>query len=232
MKNINIYNLSTYVSATQLTTIVKAINQYLVTLASDWNITTYQLVVTAYNSKVQPPANSIFIFNTTDEAGALGYHYEVAGSPYGKVFAKTIIDYGGVVLYKDSSTPTVAQCICHEVMEMIGNPTTNKWFNDNSLNLWAAELCDPVENNVLLTLVGTTKVGLSDYVLPAWFTPDATKGPYNKMNTLRAPFTLDAYGYAIVLQNGQYVAVYGKSINPDTKSKAEQDLAEFKAMYK
>jgi len=215
-----------------LATIVKAINPYLTTLSSEWNITVSQLLFNIYDAKKGILPNSIVIMNNTDQDGALGYHFESNGSAYGKVFAKTIIDNGGVVLYKDSKTPTIAQCICHEVMEMIGNPTANKWYNDNNMTFWAGELCDPVESNVLLTTVGTDKVGLSDYVLPNWFNPDATKGPFNKMNTLKKPFTLDSNGYAIIIQNGSFQSIYGSLANEDTKKESVERLNEYKSKFK
>ena len=45
------------------------------------------------------------------------------------------------------------------------------------------------------------KVGLCDWVLPSWSNPKGT-GPFNHLNTLKAPFTLDKNGYIIKLTGG------------------------------
>ena len=232
MKNYPVINLSTVVTLDQFTKMIKAINTYLSALTNDWNLQPMQLVASTYNSRNILP-NTIFILDTTDEAGALGYHFENAGNAIGKVFAKTIIQYGGVVLYKDNTTMTVAQCLCHELLEMVGNPTVNKWFLDNNGIFWAGELCDAVENNLyVVTLTGNVKVGLSDYVLPNYFSADTVRGPFNKMNTLSAPFTVDHYGYAITIQGNDIVAIYGSKYPEDKKSDVVKDIAEIKLSSK
>jgi len=204
-----IFNQSTVVNSTNLTNMVKAINMLLTSLSTDWGLAATQLVVGTGN---RYPNNTILLQDLTDDPGALGYHYEDNGKVIGKVFAKTIINYGGVVLYRDNYTFTVAQCVSHELFEMIGNQQINKWYLDNYGIFWAGELCDPVESNlVVYTLPGNIKVGLSDYVLPSWFSPDIITRPFNKLNTLTAPFRLSPGGYAIIIDNYTVEAIYGMS---------------------
>jgi hypothetical protein len=240
--NYNLYNLSTAVTTPNLQNMAKAINNFLVTLCNDWNLNPIQLVIGTYNSHIPIPNNSILIMDYTDVDGALGYHYELNGNAIAKVFAKTILGYGGVVMYRDSSTFTVAQCLCHELLEMIGNPQTNRWAMDNDGILWAMELCDAVESNLIVyTLPGNVKVGLSDYILPAWFSPDSTRGPYNKLNTIHSPFTVDSGGYSIILaiNDGYIDTVYGSTHQSGTASLVSinandiaSDVAELKEKYK
>jgi hypothetical protein len=230
MKNYPVINLSTVVNNDQFTKMIKAINIYLVTLCNDWNLQPAQLV--ASTSKLTVP-NTIFIFDNTDSQGALGYHFETNGNAIGKVFAKTILNYGGAVLYKDNVTMTVAQCLCHELLEMIGNPFINKWYLDNNGTFWAGELCDAVENNLYTILLpGNIKVGLSDYVLPNYFSADNTTRPFNKMNTLNAPFTVDHNGYAITIQGNNIIAIYGSNYPINKKVNVEKDISEMKVTYK
>jgi hypothetical protein len=232
MKNYPVINRSTVVSTDQFQKMIKAINPFLVTLCNDWNLQPAQLVATSYNPRTTAP-NTIFILDNSDEPGALGYHYEENGNPIGKVFAKTILQYGGAVLYKDNSTMTVAQCLCHELLEMIGNATVNKWYLDNNGIFWAAELCDAVESNLwVVTLAGNVKVGLSDYVLPNYFSADSTQRPFNKMNTLSAPFTVDHYGYAITIQGNDVVAIYGSKFPEEKKVDVVKDIDELKMTSK
>jgi len=207
MINYTIFNQSTVVNSTNLQNMVKAINMLLVNVCSDWGFAPTQLVIGTGNTH---PNNSIYMMDNTDVDGALGYHDEISGKAYAKIFAKTIINYGGAILYKDNYTFTVAQCLFHELLEMMGNNVANKWYLDNSGIFWAGELCDPVESNLIVyTLPGNIKVGLSDYVLPSWFSPDSTTRPFNKLNTLTAPFTLAPGGYAILIDNYQVIDIYG-----------------------
>jgi hypothetical protein len=93
---------------------------------------------------------------------------------------------------------------------MIGNNQTNKWYLDNNGIFWAGELCDPVESNLIIyTLPGNIKVGLSDYVLPNWFSADSTARPFNKLNTLNTPFSLSPGGYAIIINNYNVEEIFG-----------------------
>ena len=211
MINYTIFNQSTVVSTANLQNMVKAMNLFLTTVCNDWGLAPVQLII---GSGGTHPNNSIFLMNDTDVDGALGYHDETAGKAYAKIFARTILNYGGVMLYKDPYTFTVSQVLCHEVLEMLGNNEVSKWYMDNSGTLWAGELCDPVESNVILyTLPGNIKVGMSDYILPNWFAPDVSSRPFNKLNTLSSPFTLDSGGYAIILviSDGYIDTIYGET---------------------
>ena len=201
MVNYTLYNLSTVINNNNLQAMIKAINNYLITFCNDWNLTPIKLNTGIYNSHVPIPNNSILMMDDNDsgEDGVLGYHYEENGNVISKIFARTILNYGGAILYRDTSTFTVAQCVSHELLESIGNPEINKWALSNDGLLYAVELCDVVESNLIIYSIPGNKVGLSDYVLPSFFSPDATNGPYNKLNTLSAPFTIDSGGYSIVI---------------------------------
>lgn len=228
---IYVSNQSSVVTNLQFQQMITAMNQFLITLCQDWSITTIQLfpVFASPNNIVN---NTIFIFDNTDSPGALGYHFDVGGLAVGKVFAKTILDYGGVVLYKDQLTMTVAQCLCHEALEMIGNANINKWFLDNKGVFWAGELCDAVQNNlIVITLPGNIRVGLSDYVLPKWFSPNSRTKPFNKLNTLNSPFSVDRLGYSITIKNNRVISVYGESYPAIKKVEVEDDIREIKEKF-
>lgn len=218
MINYTLFNQSTVVNSTNLQNMVKAINLFLGTVCQDWGLAPTQLVIGTGGSH---PNNSIYLMDDTDDPGALGYHDEINGKAYAKVFARTIVGYGGAILYRDSHTFTVASVLCHELLEMMGNNQVSKWCLDNNGVLWAAELCDAVESNIITyTLPGNIRVALSDYVLPSWFSPDTTARPFNKLNTVTAPFTLDSGGYAIiiVIESGYIDAIYGATHQLDSKS--------------
>ena len=207
MINYTIFNQSSAINQQNLQYIVKAINMLLTAVCNDWGLSPTQLII---GSGTNYPNNTLLLQDYTDSDGALGYHYQDNGKAIGKVFVRTILGYGGVLLYRDQYTFTVAQCVCHELLEMIGNNQTNKWYLDNNGIFWAGELCDPVESNLIVyTLPGNVRVGLSDYILPNWFSADSTRRPFNKLNTLSSPFSIAPGGYAIIIDNYEIIEIFG-----------------------
>jgi len=218
-----VINSSTVVSDVEGSLIVKALNMLLPQFCKDWNI---PLTVATYIPKNQTTkvAIKIFLLDTSDVQGALGYHDLSSNVPYGKCFAKTLLTDGGVILYsKDPTVPTFAQTVCHEVFELLVDPIANGWWDiGDGQTLFASETCDPVESNAVTVSVLVSpassgystiqkkvvqtpavyqNVGCSDWILPAWSDPQAN-GPFNHLNTLKAPFTLDKGGYGIQMTGG------------------------------
>lgn len=128
----------------------------------------------------------IGVFDTSDQAGALGYHDVTSfGAPLGKVFAKTTIQYGGLWTVTFS----------HELLEMLGDPDINLCaLDDTSNRIYAYEACDAVEADELGYKIGSTQV--SDFVLPSWFEPGATtKAPRSFCGHVKDAFELAPGGY-------------------------------------
>jgi len=217
---IAIVNLSTTMSDADGVTIVAALNMLLPTFCADWSI---PQIKTVYVGKGKPIMNLLrcLVLDNADIQGALGYHDESADIPYAKVFVKSILQNSGVMLYStNSKLPTVAQTISHEVFEMIVDLRANCWWNDFSgYTLYAAEVCDPVESNIVpVKTIGGTVVGMSDWVLPAWSDPQAKIGPFNHLDTIKKPLTVDKGGYLITLTNGKYTNIFGSEISAHTKA--------------
>lgn len=231
---IAVVNKSTIVTDTQGIQMVAALNQLLPKFCNDWKITRFVLTYVARGSKVIP-ANSylVYLLDTSDVAGAMAYHDITSAVPYGKVFAKTVLQNGGVMLYEPTlKKSTVAQALAHEVFELIIDPRCNLWWmNYNTGTLFAGEVSDPVQSNVVVVnLSATVKVGLSDWVLPAWQDVQNTTGPFNHLNTLKAPLTIDKYGYALTIKNSTVSTVYGALIQPNQKEAAALSTASRLAM--
>jgi hypothetical protein len=135
------------------------------------------------------PANAwlIGVFNDADQAGALGYHdLTKSGQPLGKVFARTTMEEGG------KWTVTFS----HELLEMLADPNINLCaFDEEARRLYAYEVCDAVEADVLgYDIDGVT---VSDFVLPGWFEP-LHVGKHEKFafkSTVGGPFELLPGGY-------------------------------------
>lgn len=217
---IAIVNLSTTMSDGEGVTIVAALNMLLPTFCNDWSIPPITTVYVGKNKIITNPLRCL-ILDKADVENALGYHSEYDNIPYAKVFVKTILENNGVMLYSTNLTlPTVAQTISHEVFEMIVDLHANVWWSDLSgTTLYAAEVSDPVQGNIVpVKTIGGTMVGMSDWILPAWSNPQAKIGPFNHLDTIKKPFTLDKGGYAITLTNGKYTNVFGSEVSAYTKA--------------
>jgi hypothetical protein len=110
--------------------------------------------------------------------------------------------------------------VSHEIFEMLVDLRANIWWSSLDYStFYAAEVCDPVEGNVVVVESKEyPKVGLSDWILPAWADPMARAGPYNHTNTLKAPFTLDKGGHRITLVNGTITQELGEDLKKGDSS--------------
>jgi hypothetical protein len=234
---IAIVNISTLVSDADGQTIVDALNMKLPAFCDDWGL---QKCTAVYVGKGNATRISlkVFLMDTSDVNGALGYHDITSNIPYGRCFAKAVIDVGGVILYTPKfELPTFAQIVCHEVFEVLWDPICNAWWDiGDGRTLVAAEVCDPVQDNDIVvtvpskTVVTTVngvkkssvtpaqKVTLSDWILPSWSNPQRKAGPFNHAKTLPTPFTIDKNGYAIILREGETQYVYGSTVTPAKKA--------------
>lgn len=209
---INVENRSRVVSDLEVRKMVQAANLWLPNVAKAHGVSS-RLV------KFRQPEPGCWRFFVLDEDSqvqdALAFHSEEQGVVTGYVLAKTILDNGGAKLWRDAVTPTVASAFAHELAEALLDPTCNLWASSSDTLMVALEVCDPVQGRVVpVQLPDRTKVGMSDYVLPAWFDPQATRGPFNAANTLQAPFQVEHGGYVVQLDltTGQVSYVFGQKV--------------------
>ena len=220
--NISVFNLATTLTDTQAKQMVTGINKLLPTFCSDWNLKPYTTTFVLKNLVNTTKGIKLFFFDDADTVDALGYH-DIAGPvPYGKVFVRTTTSYGGGIYKSLTTTPSVATVFSHEVFEIVMDLYVNTWWlGPDWSTLWAAEVCDPVQGNLVRVAVGTDTIVFSDWILPAWSNPNAVTGPFNHNKNLRAPFTVDLRGYAIQLSSGNINYVFG-SLVPDAKKEMIQ----------
>lgn len=193
-KNIAFQNVSTVVTAEELTEAVGALQ----TQVSDhfgpaYDIDAYLYVIPDLTA-LPPEDWLIVVSDDSDAANALGYHELTPnGQPLGKVFAKSDKDDGL------SWTVTAS----HELLELLADP----WANLLSLGadgiLRAYEVCDAVEDDSLGYEISGVKV--SDFVLPAWF--NSTPGPYDYKGHCDAPLKLLSGGYIGEYASGSWTQV-------------------------
>ncbi len=121
--------------------------------------------------------------------GDLAYHQCVAGVPDIEI---------GVDLYSTllSGARSVSVGGSHEFLETIGDPGANRWASKkDGLGMMAAfEMCDAVENTWYPASNGTA---LSNFLLPAYFIPQAFGQPFDHMGVLAAVTNdeIKKYGY-------------------------------------
>jgi hypothetical protein len=187
---------------------------------------TVQIIHVPKGGTAPPDAWWIAVVDNADMAGALGYHdITPTGLPLGKVFVKTTQVYGG--------QPSVT--LSHELLEMLGDPFVNETVSDGEdvAKYWAKEDCDACEADELgydITLPATVtrperKVRVSDFVLPAYWNPIATKGPYSFKNNLSGPVpALAPGGYMAFIENGVWSQITrAKSDDPRERLKMRID---------
>jgi hypothetical protein len=129
------------------------------------------------------------IFDYSDQAGVLGYHdLTDQGLPFGKVFAKTAMDY-------DESWTV---CASHELLEMLADPDVSLTaFMQGPIGarLYSYEVCDACEDDRFGYKIDGTLV--SDFVLPAWFESFRKNGStaFDFREHISEPFQLLEGGY-------------------------------------
>ena len=220
-----VFNRSTVLKNTDMFLIINAMNVMLPAFCKAWSLK--QCTCIAAPSNTKPGTNGmycVFLDNSTSP-GALAFHTEYDNVPYGEIFVKTILEYGGSVLMGANHTvPTVAQAFAHEIFEMLVNPNVNVWWQTSNTTLVPAEVCDPVQGRIVPIKVGAVTVGMSDYVLPEWNDPQSKNGPYNFLNTLIRPFQMGKGGYLIYMKMGVISFVFGETVTPFVQYRSQNVL--------
>jgi hypothetical protein len=146
-----------------------------------------------YSDVSKLPLDDVWICEITDsldEPGALGYHSEFGNRPFIRVLAQG---------------PQTSITLSHEFLELLGDPTCDRWAKRGDGTEVAVEVCDPVEGDSYPQLAEVAGEGrtveVSNYVLGSWFDPAGVE-PYDRMGNLSAPFGMTTGGYMVVLDRG------------------------------
>jgi hypothetical protein len=131
-----------------------------------------------------------------DAPGDVAYH-SVDGN--GVPFALLAITTCDTILGAGTS---VSSAVSHEVLEEEGDPGCNRYADDGLGTEHAIELCDAVETqSYAITSSGGTVAYVSDFLLDAWFIPNAP-GPYSYMALARLQGAVDAPGPMKTVSSG------------------------------
>jgi hypothetical protein len=195
--NLAVFNQSTVVSDSEFQAAVQAVQMQ---VSRDfypiYKIDANLLVFTPDQiSSIPSDYFQVAILDTSDQAGALGYHsLTSSGMPFAKVFAKTSQDYNL------SWTTTFS----HEVLETLADPWAELSIllqtSNTTGNVIAFEVCDPVQDDSFAYRING--VSVSDFVYPAWFEFTNGTGPFDHTGGLSEPLEIGSGGYALVFKYG------------------------------
>lgn len=227
MINMYLYNKSSVVSDGQCQLMIQACNSLLPAFCSAWAITVPTFTFLAKNVKPPTSVNKPWIFYMIDESpvqDALAYHTEERDVVDGYIAAKTCIDNGCVPIYKDDKTDTVAAALSHEIFEALVDRFCNTYWDDTRAFFWSAEVCDPVQENLIVVHIGNQNVALSNFILPSWTDPELVTGKVDYAGILTKPFTLASGGYAVKLAYGDVnpQTVFGQNVPSWKRSKKDK----------
>lgn len=143
-------------------------------------------------STKEKPGTWTFIFlDDPDDPDADGYHdITKDGFPLSKVF----------VIPAQKSDGNVTVTACHELCEMLVDPTANMWVDGPRNTLWGYEVCDACEEETFVV----DGVTMSDFVYPAYFEkfrlehPRKLRTQYDYLNKITEPFQILPGGYSEV----------------------------------
>jgi hypothetical protein len=153
----------------------------------------------------------ITLMDTSDDAGALGYHETTpSGHPCG------IVAVGDCIRDQLNWNVTVS----HELLEMLADPEITKVQQvtiDGVTYDYAYEVCDACEDDQFAyNILGHQ---MSDFVLPPWF--GGGPGPYDSRGVLNAPLQLGVGGYIgrRLLPDGAWSQLMAREIGPRALNK-------------
>ena len=188
--NVSVINRSTLLEDSAIMVAMEALQSQVTNdFAPVWGVDA-QLTFVPQGGNPKPNTWWLVILDTSDQAGALGYHdLTQDGLPLGKVFAQSDLDAG------TSWTVTAS----HELLEMLADPDINLTVfvqpSATAGTLYAYEVCDACEADAYGYTIGKTLV--SDFVYPAWFesfrTPHSAK--FDRQGKIAQPFQLLSGGY-------------------------------------
>lgn len=179
MPHIAVVNESSLLTDSQVDTIAAALQrQANLHIAKAWG-----LAQVGISRKVPGLADWQLVFlDDSDQAGALGYHDDLStGLPLMRVFVRTC----------RQDRVSESSCASHEVAEALVDPYLNTASFDGRSKFWATEVGDPVQRGSYSVL----GVEVSNFVTPAWFNPNATRG-FDHLGQVSAPFQVATGGYS------------------------------------
>lgn len=142
----------------------------------------------------------IVFLPSSDIANALGYHSETPdGRPFARIFTVGL------------SLADIEETFSHETLELLLDPSCNRYAMAPNGDLWPIEASDAVQGQRYYIDLGdgSDPVAKADFVCPAFWdslAPSGSEFNYNKATPIGAPFTLaQPDGYSALLRGGESI---------------------------
>lgn len=161
-----------------------------------WGVEPVTLRLVGRAEQPDPAHWKVWLLNTSDVPGDLGYHEADTGTPEAKIYVETDILSGS----------EISVTISHELLEMLADPTTTRMGPVIDGAQYIVEVCDAVESDTdgYQKLGLTHSVQVSNFVLPAYYESGAA-GPWDFRKLLTAPCpTLRPGGYSMFYKDSAW----------------------------
>jgi hypothetical protein len=141
------------------------------------------------NVSVQPRQRQaadwqLLFLENSDQAGALGYHDDLAnGHPVMKVFVQTCKEDG----------VSASACASHELAEALVDPYLTTANFDGRSKFWATEIGDPAQSSTY----EINGFEVQDFITPQWFMAKPPAGSkFDHTGAIAKPFEVPSGGYS------------------------------------
>jgi hypothetical protein len=149
----------------------------------------------------KPGCWHLVFLDDAEQKGTSSFHdITFSGMPIAKVFVRSAKKSGEVI----------SVTACHELLEMLVDPSAALWTDGPRGTVWAYEVCDVVED----TKIDFNGIQMSDFVYPAYFDvfrlkKGAQPAQYDYLKKVKRPFQILAGGYSDIHKNGKVETKWG-----------------------
>jgi len=151
-------------------------------------------------TKPRPGAWHLIFLDHAGSEGADSFHdITYSGMPVAKVFVKPAL----------KSDEVISVTACHELLEMLVDPSATLWCDGPHGTVWAYEVCDVVEDEK----IDFNGIAMSDFVYPAFFDLFRLKrfksAQFDYLKKVKRPFQILEDGYSDIRKNGRVITKFG-----------------------
>lgn len=210
--NIYISNKSKLINSVDFNCMITACNALLPSFCKQWKLTCPIILQLS-----TPISENIIAVTLVDEK-------QIDVPQQHIIEVRPIITNGGVILYKDETTITVASVVFAEICNLLLDPSSSGWWLDLSSDIntplyYSYEVCDQVQTNIIKIIVGVSNskngvnVGLANFIFPSWKDSTATNVQFDYLNILKSPFEcLDSGSIIKFSPSCGVVQTFGKNV--------------------
>jgi hypothetical protein len=182
-------SVSKTLATSALGDIVEAARLYVLDVCAAWGLPPYAVSLYA-NLDALPVDDTVpcLFMDSLDDPEAAAYHTAIGNRP--------VID----CLVGDP-----AGYLTHELAETLVDPTCDAWIPMPDGRMMAKEISDPTQGDSY----EINGIKVSNFVFGSYFDPEG-KAPFDKMGLITKPFEIRPGGYAVLIDEGNEVEVFGQ----------------------